>query len=78
MPSASRLGPVGATISIVVYFTMAYEVELLPPAVEFLRGIDTKVRAKAARAIELLRQFGRRYPCRTRRSCLGIRSGSSG
>ena len=34
---------------------MAYEVELLPPAVGFLQGIDTKLRAKAARTIELLR-----------------------
>lgn len=62
MPTASYFGPVGVTISIVVYFVMAYEVELLPPAVEFLRGIDTKLRAKAARTIELLRQFGPTLP----------------
>ena len=53
---------VGITIPIVVYWTMAYEVELLPPAVEFLRGIDTMLRAKAARTIELLRQFGPTLP----------------
>ena len=29
---------VGITIPIVVYWTMAYEVELLPPAVEFLNA----------------------------------------
>ena len=62
MPSASCFGPVGVTISIVVYFLMAYEVELLPPAVEFLQAIDTKLRAKAARTIELLRQFGPTLP----------------
>jgi len=62
MPTAFYFGPVGLTISIVVYFAMAYEVELLPPAVEFLRGIDTKLRAKAARTIELLRQFGPTLP----------------
>jgi hypothetical protein len=28
---------------------MAYDVELLPPVVEFLRGMDPKMRAKAAR-----------------------------
>jgi phage-related protein len=39
-----------------------YEVELLPPAVEFLNGLETKLRAKAVRSIELLRQFGPRLP----------------
>jgi len=62
MPTAFYFGPAGPTVSIVVYFAMAYEVELLPPAVEFLRGIDTKLRAKAARTIELLRQFGPTLP----------------
>lgn len=37
---------------------MPFEVELLPPAVEFLRTVEVKLRAKAARAIELLREFG--------------------
>jgi hypothetical protein len=36
---------------------MPYDVELLPPVVEFLRAIEAKLRAKAARTIELLRQF---------------------
>jgi len=62
MPSASCFGPAGVTISIVVYSVMAYEVGLLAPAVEFLQGIDTKLRAKAARTIELLREFGPMLP----------------
>ena len=41
---------------------MPYEVELLPPVMEFLRGIDAKMRAKAARTIELLRLFGPALP----------------
>lgn len=41
---------------------MPYDVELLPPVVEFLRGIEAKLRAKAARTIELLRQFGPTLP----------------
>lgn len=40
----------------------AFEVELLPPVVGFLRIIDSKLRAKAARSIELLRQFGPALP----------------
>lgn len=62
MPRVYCFGPVGVTISIMVYFVMVYEVELLPPAVEFLQGINTKLRAKAARTIELLRQFGPTLP----------------
>ena len=45
-----------------VYSSMAYEVELLPPVVVFLRSIEPKLRAKAARSIELLRQFGPALP----------------
>ena len=53
-----RFGECSRVIPIMVYFIMAYDVELLPAAVEFLRGISPKLRAKAARTIELLRQFG--------------------
>lgn len=35
---------------------------MLAPAVEFLDGLETKLRAKTARSIELLRQFGPRLP----------------
>ena len=41
---------------------VAFEVELLPPAAEFLRGVAPKLRAKAARTIGLLRQFGPNLP----------------
>jgi len=37
---------------------MGYKVKLLPPAVEFLDGLSDRMRAKAARAIVLLREFG--------------------
>lgn len=41
---------------------MPYEVELLEPAAEFLERIGGKLRAKAVRAIDLLRQFGPALP----------------
>ena len=41
---------------------MPFEVELLQPAVEFLRRTDTKLRAKALRTIDLLRDFGPDLP----------------
>jgi len=41
-----------------IYSCMAYKVRLLPPAVEFLDGLPGRLRAKAARAIVLLREFG--------------------
>jgi len=41
---------------------MPFEVELLQPAVNFLRGTDTKLRAKALRTIGLLRDFGLDLP----------------
>ena len=45
-------------ISIVIYVRMAFDVELVPAVVGFLRSIDPKLRAKAARSIESLRRFG--------------------
>jgi phage-related protein/DNA-binding XRE family transcriptional regulator len=39
-----------------------YDVELLSPAVEFLGSLEAKLRAKAPRTIELLRQFGPQLP----------------
>jgi phage-related protein len=41
---------------------MAFDVRLLEPAVEFLRTIEPKLRAKAFRTIELLREFGPELP----------------
>ena len=41
-----------------IYSCMGYEVRLLPPAAEFLEGLPDRLRAKAARAIALLREFG--------------------
>jgi hypothetical protein len=38
---------------------MAYEVLLLDPAVDFLRSTEPKLRAKAFRTIELLRELNR-------------------
>jgi len=45
-------------IPCMVYFCMAYKVKLLPPAAEFLDGLPDRLRAKAGRAIVLLREFG--------------------
>lgn len=41
---------------------MAYEVLLLDPAVVFLKSTEPKLRAKAFRTIELLREFGPELP----------------
>ena len=49
-------------ISILIYLSMAYEVLLLDPAVDFLRSTEPKLRAKAFRTIELLREFGPELP----------------
>jgi len=35
-----------------------YEVVLLEPALDFLRGLEAKLKAKSLRTIELLRHFG--------------------
>jgi len=37
---------------------MRYEVILLQPAVDFLREVEVKLRARAFRTIELLKEFG--------------------
>ena len=37
---------------------MLYEVILLQPAVDFLKEVDVKLRARAFRTIELLKEFG--------------------
>jgi phage-related protein len=39
---------------------MDFEVRVLPPAYEFLRGLPEKMRAKAFRGIDLLKTFGYR------------------
>jgi phage-related protein len=41
---------------------MAFDVRLLEPAVEFLRSTEPKLRAKAFRTIELLKDFGPELP----------------
>ncbi len=41
-----------------IYFYMPYRVTLLPPAAEFLEGMETRLRAKVARTIALLQEFG--------------------
>jgi phage-related protein len=41
---------------------VSYEVFVLEAAAEFLRGLEPKLRAKALRTIELLRQFGPQLP----------------
>jgi hypothetical protein len=41
---------------------MPYEVVLLQEAQDFLRELDDKLRAKAFRAIDLLKIFGPRLP----------------
>jgi len=53
-----------------------YEVRLLEDAVVFLRGLPVKFRAKAYRAIELLRDLGPQLPMphsRALRNCDGLR-----
>ena len=45
-------------ISCMIYSVMGYKVKLLPPAVEFLDGQHGRLRAKATRAMVLLREFG--------------------
>jgi mRNA-degrading endonuclease RelE of RelBE toxin-antitoxin system len=37
---------------------MKYNVEVMPPAVDFINALPPKLRAKALRAIELLKEFG--------------------
>ena len=37
---------------------MGYNVEVMPPAVDFIHSLSPKLRAKALRAIELLKEFG--------------------
>jgi phage-related protein len=39
-------------------FSMAYKVRILPPAAEFHDALPDRLRAKAVRAIVLLREFG--------------------
>jgi len=41
---------------------MQFEVVLLAPAMEFIGGLEVKLRAKALRTIELLRHFGSQLP----------------
>jgi phage-related protein len=45
-------------ISRMIYSCMGYKVKLLPPAVQFLDGLQDRLRAKAARSIRLLQEFG--------------------
>ena len=45
-------------ISPMVYSCMGYKVKLLPPAVQFLDGLHDRLKAKAARSIRLLQEFG--------------------
>jgi phage-related protein len=45
-----------------IYYAMMYEVVFLDPVVQFLNGIDVKMRAKAMRTIELLKRFGPELP----------------
>ena len=45
-------------ISPMVYFYMGYKVKLLPPAVQFLDSLHDRLKAKAARSIRLLQEFG--------------------
>lgn len=37
---------------------MKYNVEVMPPAVDFINALSPKMKAKALRAIELLKEFG--------------------
>ncbi len=39
---------------------MKYTIEVMPPAVDFISSLSPKLRAKALRAIELLKEFGYR------------------
>ena len=41
-----------------IYSSMGYKVKLLPPAVQFLDGLQDRLRAKVARSIRLLQEFG--------------------
>jgi phage-related protein len=41
-----------------IYLDMAYKVKVLAPAEKFLGSLPDRLRAKAARAIVLLREFG--------------------
>jgi phage-related protein len=50
--------PLGRTISPMVYFSMPCKVKMLPPAAKFLDSMPDRLRAKATRTIELLREFG--------------------
>jgi phage-related protein len=45
-------------ISCMIYFHMGYKVKLLPPAVRFLDGLHDRLKAKVARSIRLLQEFG--------------------
>jgi phage-related protein len=47
-----------STISCMIYCSMSYKVKLLPPAVQFLDGLHDRLKAKAARSILLLQEFG--------------------
>ena len=46
------------SISCMIYCSMSYKVKLLPPAVQFLDGLHDRLKAKAARSILLLQEFG--------------------
>jgi len=52
----------GRAISFLIYSNIAYDVRLLGSAETFLRALEVKLRAKAARSIELLSQFGPDLP----------------
>jgi phage-related protein len=41
-----------------IYLAMPYKVRILPPAAKFLDTLPDQLRAKAARSIVLLREFG--------------------
>jgi len=45
-------------ISRMIYSSVGYKVKLLPPAVQFLDGLQDRLRAKVARSIRLLQEFG--------------------
>ena len=50
---------------------MKWEVILLEPAIVFLRSLNAKMRAKAFRSIELLKQFGPELPMPHSRKLVG-------
>jgi phage-related protein len=58
VPWQKRGQALDIAISRMVYSYMGYKVKLLPPAVQFLDGLHDRLKAKAARSIRLLQEFG--------------------